>query len=217
MPNKRYKIHKINNEPNSLVNNEFWKNIPALFIEKYLWIENNYQPKVEVKICYSNSCFYLYFKVFEDEITAKFTKINDPVHKDSCVEFFINLFPLKTKEYFNFEINSIGTIHIGFGAVGNRISLPITDIKKIQIESTLNFPIIGQYEKDYWEVYYKIPISILEKYYGIPFKSENAKGNFYKCGDETKYEHYGVWNNIQSVKPNFHLPEFFGDLSFCSN
>ncbi len=55
---------------------------------------------------------------------------------------------------------------------------------------------------------------IFEKYYEQSFNPRSARGNFYKCGDETKSEHYGMWNNIDSPKPNFHLPECFGDFIF---
>ena len=48
----------------------------------------------------------------------------------------------------------------------------------------------------------------------IPQKDEMLEANFYKCGDETVTPHYLSWNLIQSDKPNFHLPEFFGLINF---
>ena len=38
------------------------------------------------------------------------------------------------------------------------------------------------------------------------------KGNFYKCGDDTKYPHFGCWNEVVWEEPDFHRPECFGDL-----
>lgn len=214
LKNKEYKILKNNHETSLFEDSNFWKEIPELSIINYLWINNNYRPKVVAKLCYSDSHLFTYFKVCETEITARFTKINDPVHKDSCVEFFVDLFPNETDKYFNFEINPLGTIHVGYGEVGSRIRLTEEDIKLIEINSTLTKPVVGNYGQAYWEVFYKIPISLFEKYYGMNFIAEDAKGNFYKCGDESKFEHYGVWNYIDSVKPNFHLPKYFGDLIF---
>ncbi len=209
-----YKIIKVGNEPESITNSNFWENINPLRIQQYLWLENGYKPKTEAKVCYSERNLFVNFKVYENEVTAKYERINDPVHKDSCVEFFVNLFPTKTEKYFNFEINPLGTIHVGFGALGNRKKLTKVDIKMIEINSSLKTPIVGIYGNTYWEVYYKIPISLFEQHYELIFNAENAKGNFYKCGDESKYEHYGVWNNVDSTKPNFHLPQYFGDLVF---
>lgn len=214
MPDRKYKILKIKEEYDLLANNDFWENIPAITIKDYLWMKNNYRPKVFAKVCYSEDYLFVYFKAYEDEITARFVKTNDPVHKDSCVEFFVNLFSGKSAEYFNFEVNAIGTMHAGFGAPGKRFALPVDEIAKIKIVSSIKAPVKGKYGSNNWQVCYKIPVSLFEKYYRINFNKENAKGNFYKCGDETKYEHYGVWNLVHSKKINFHLPKDFGDLSF---
>ena len=214
MKTKSYTIKKVEESINYLNDNRLWKDISFISIEDYLWSKNNYQPRVQVKSCYTNKNILIYFKAFEEEITARYTKINDPVHKDSCVEFFVNLFPQKSDKYFNFEFNAIGTNHTGFGALGKRTKLPPEDIQLIDINSTERKPIIGKYGSDNWDLICKIPISLLEKYYELPFNYGDAKGNFYKCGDESKFEHFGVWNNINSNKPNFHVPTFFGDLIF---
>jgi hypothetical protein len=41
---------------------------------------------------------------------------------------------------------------------------------------------------------------------------KRMKGNFQKCGDKTKFPHYGSWNRIDTPEPDFHRPEYFGDL-----
>lgn len=215
LKSKKHKIQKVNNEPAPLWNNGFWKSIPVLSIDNYLWMENNYKPKVEFRICYTIEYLLVNFKAYENEITARVTQINDPVHKDSCVELFLNLFPNTSNKYFNFETNAIGAIHVGFGAVGNRTSLSIEDIEMIELKSKLTKPIQGTYGDDSWEVFYKIPFTLFEKHYNSKFNFGESIGNFYKCGDETKFEHYGVWNHIESTIPNFHLPYYFGDLIFC--
>lgn len=214
MSNKKYHIVKVKESPKLLNTKDFWKEVSCLKIDNYLWIHNGYKPEVEVKICYSNEFLFAYFKVYEKEITATYTEINDPVHKDSCVELFINLFPDITDKYFNFEVNAIGTMHVGFGAIGNRASLTEYEIKEIEIYSTIKSPLNGLHGSEYWETFYKIPIDVFEKHYKLKFKAAEAKGNFYKCGDNAKYEHYGVWNKIDSEKPNFHLPNYFGELIF---
>ena len=177
-------------------------------------MKNSYEPKVEAKLCYSDEYLLVYFRTYEDEITARFTKTNDPVHKDSCVELFLNPFPNETNKYINFEINPIGTIHVGFGALGSRSNLPIEEIESIKIITSVQAPVVGEYGSESWKVYCQIPISLFEKYYEKSFNPRLASGNFYKCGDETKHEHYGMWNQVDAPKPNFHLPECFGDFIF---
>ena len=43
---------------------------------------------------------------------------------------------------------------------------------------------------------------------------EKLMGNFYKCADGTDSPHYVSWSPIKTEKPNFHCPEFFGELIF---
>ena len=43
-------------------------------------------------------------------------------------------------------------------------------------------------------------------------RGEVIKGNFYKCGDKTEIPHFGMWSPIDSEKPNFHQPQFFGEM-----
>ena len=41
---------------------------------------------------------------------------------------------------------------------------------------------------------------------------EKLLGNFYKCGDATLLPHYLSWSQIDTEQPDFHRPEFFGEL-----
>ena len=85
-------------------------------IDHYLWLDNDYRPRVEIRACYSRRYIYLSFKVFESRIRARFTRFQDPVYKDSCVELFINPFPEKASAFFikSFAISSLSrqAVHI---------------------------------------------------------------------------------------------------------
>jgi hypothetical protein len=43
---------------------------------------------------------------------------------------------------------------------------------------------------------------------------ETIRANFYKCGDSTAVPHYLSWSHIATETPDFHRPEFFGELYF---
>ena len=47
-------------------------------------------PKVSFKIAHGNDCICIKYDVVEHEVLARFRNTNDPVYKDSCVEFFIS-------------------------------------------------------------------------------------------------------------------------------
>ncbi|NOX17897.1 MAG: hypothetical protein GXO87_06405 [Chlorobi bacterium] len=214
MKKKKHIVTKTNKSAELFSQPLFRKDVPVLTIENYLWMNNNYEPKTEVKICYSDDFLFLFFEAFEKEIRATYTEINSPVYKDSCVEFFFNPFPELTEKYFNFEINPLGTMLCEFGRLRERTFLSVDEIREIEIVASVTAPVKGFHGSDSWKIFCKIPTALFEKYYRKKISFGKASGNFYKCGDETKFKHYGAWNKIVSRKPDFHLPEIFGELIF---
>lgn len=192
-----------------------WNKIASIEIDNFPWDNNGYRPRTEVKMVYSNSFLKIHFKSFEKEIKTVYSNVNDPVYEDSCVEFFFSPILSKEKNYMNFEINAIGTYLIGFGPYnGDRIRITNEDINTFSINTSVTEESVKNYEEDFWTITITLPFTFIEKYFGkLNFHSGyKFKGNFYKCGDKTKFSHYGCWNLINNDVPNFHLPDFFGTL-----
>jgi len=63
-----------------------------------------------------------------------------------------------------------------------------------------------------WELTIKIPFNLI----GIDPANlpEKLLGNFYKCADGTDSMHFVTWSPVKTEKPDFHCPEFFGELYF---
>jgi hypothetical protein len=194
----------------------FWQALPVLTIDRYLWVDNGYSPPVEARLCYSPQNLYVFFKVFEPKIRIQFTKFQDPVYKDSCAEFFINPFPEKKVGYVNIETNAIGAVLIAIGPDRrSRARISRGDLKGFEIVTSVKKPLEGVHDAEYWTLIYKLPLALFEKYYGAKIKPGCvARGNFYKCGDETDFPHYGAWSPVFVAAPDFHRPEFFGTLRF---
>jgi len=190
--------------------------VPALRIQNYLWLDNGYKPDVEARLCYSGRFLYVRFEVAESKIRARFMSFQDPVYKDSCVEFFVDPFPDRKLGYINFETNALGTMLVAIGrGRKNRVSLTRADFEVIDITASIKAPIDGPTGGDFWTLCYRLPLSLFEKYYGEkPGPGLIAKGNFTKCGDETEFPHYGAWSIINSPQPDFHRPEYFGKIVF---
>jgi hypothetical protein len=197
-------------------NPAFWENLPALTIDHYLWLDNGYAPRVEVKLCWSALNLYVFFKVFESEITVRFAEFQDPVYKDSCVELFVDPFPEKNVGYVNIETNAIGAvlIAVGPGRTG-RTPIPRDDLKGFEIVSALKKPMQGPHGAEFWTLTYRLPLALFEKYYNGKIRpGRRARANFYKCGDDAAPAHYGAWSPVLCAEPDFHRPEFFGSLRF---
>ena len=140
-------------------------------------------------------------------IRAENTGVLDQPCQDSCLEFFLSA-AAQDVRYINIELNPKLCLYFGFGT-GNgdlmRILLP--DGAK-----TLNAA--SERTANGWDVTYEIPFQLLRLFFPDFAPSGTIRGNFYKCGDLTAQEHYLAWNRVDAERPNFHLPEYFGELIF---
>ncbi len=219
MATKKYNVLKRKNDSVNFLEEELWNDVNEAIIEKdsYQWMNNGYTPTVIIKMFHTDDNIYLKFKVIEKKVTIRYTQFGSPVWKDSCVEFFFNPFPEQSEEFFNIEINAIGVPLIGVGKINSdtkRYYFNEEELKKVEIIPSIKKAIIGEHGAEYWNIHLKIPKSFFENYYGQKITTQNGIANFYKCGDETEFEHYGAWNRIDNPTPNFHLPKYFGKISF---
>jgi hypothetical protein len=61
-----------------------------------------------------------------------------------------------------------------------------------------------------WELCVRIPFHLMD--IDADHLPPKLLGNFYKCADATDQPHYVSWNPIKTEKPDFHRPEFFGEI-----
>ena len=179
------------------------------------WKEFSYKPQVSFRIAHEDSLMFLKYYVKEEHVLAKQSEPNTAVHRDSCVEFFVD--PMQDGNYYNFEFNCIGTTHLAYGpGRGERTFIPAEMIKnKIKTWSTLgNVPFEEKSETYEWEMVIVIPSSIFTYNKGFSFSKLTSNANFYKCGDNTTKKHYLSWNPVKTPNPDFHRPEYFGLLKF---
>lgn len=183
-------------------------------IDKINWTNFPYKPRVNFKIAHNGSEIYLQYKVEEKYIRAKYLNDNENVWTDSCVELFIS--PVNDGSYYNIEFNCIGTNLVGFGYEKANRERAKSDITSgITRLSSLGNMSIEQQEGDFsWLLTLIIPVEVFFKHRLKSLSGLSAKANFYKCGDELKEAHYLSWMPITFNRPNFHLPEFFGDIYF---
>ena len=191
------------------------QNTPLNKVDWLEWEEFPYQPEVGFRIAHDDSLLFLKYYVKEEHVLARRTDPNSAVHRDSCVEFFVD--PAQNGNYYNFEFNCIGTTHLAYGpGRGKRTFIPPELIKqKIKTWSTLGKESFeeksGAFE---WEMLVVIPSSIFTYDEGLCFSKLVSNANFYKCGDDTTKRHYLSWNPVKTPKPDFHRPEYFGILNF---
>jgi hypothetical protein len=179
------------------------------------WKEFSYRPEVRFSIAWDPQHIVYKFYVHESVIRARFTEDNAPVWQDSTVEFFVS--PAEDGVYYNFEINCIGTCLAQKG----RSRSPRENLQPDVIEKIRRFPSLGvaPFEEktgDFsWDLMVMIPAEVFVDHKVEISKDKTFRANFYKCGDGLSRPHYLSWNPIDTENPDFHRPEFFGELKFC--
>ncbi|MCK5730224.1 MAG: hypothetical protein KAH68_04065 [Draconibacterium sp.] len=177
------------------------------------WSEFPYRPDLKFRIAHNKNEIWLKYYVTEKNILAKATLTNGDVYKDSTVEFFISI---DNKNYYNFEFNCIGTIHLAHGAGRGKRNLINSDIaEKIEIKSSLgNQPFEEKSGNFIWEMMIRIPVECFVFDNITSLHELKATANFYKCGDETSEPHFVTWKPIGTKNPDYHQPEFFREVYF---
>ena len=182
--------------------------LPKHAIDIAPWPAFPYVPKVQFSIAHNNECIFLKYSVEEEVLKAVYHIPDDPVYKDSCVEFFI---AFDEEGYYNIEWNAIGTCKLNFGKDRNsRLVVPEEWIKRINYLSSIQNTSSGVR----WSLTLMIPCSLFSQHALTSFSGMIASANFYKCGDDLPTPHFLCWNKIDRPTPDFHVPEGFGEIQF---
>ncbi len=185
-------------------------------IENCNWpVEFPYSPEVGFRIAHSGDALYVKYSVTEDCVMANVGEDNGEVWTDSCVEFFISF---DDTGYYNFEFTCIGRMLLGFRKEKpNCVHADTTILDTIERIPSLGVDcfaeVIGDGQE--WDIMVRIPVSAFFKHdFGGGLSGVSASANFYKCGDKLSKPHFLSWSPIVTSSPNFHCPEYFGDIVF---
>jgi hypothetical protein len=178
------------------------------------WNEFPYKPEVSFSIGYTDREILLKYYITEQYFKAEKTETNQMVCEDSCVEFFVS--PAEDGIYYNLEFNGIGTCLLGIGtgrADSTRVDPAI--VSKIRRKTSAgNTPVKERKGPFSWTITIAIPAEVFFRHEMKELKGKTVRANFYKCGDMLTVPHFVTWNPVGTEKPDYHRPEFFGQMRF---
>ena len=196
--------------------------IPALFKKSYKtyhkaehvnWpAEFPYCPRMEFAVAHTNDAFLVHYRIEEQSVRAIAKNDNDSVWEDSCAEFFIS--PASDGLYYNIECNCAGTLLLGVGEGRNNRQLAAPEITQ-QIDRWASLgrtPFDTRNQPTQWELALRIPYSVFFRHNITSLDGLTLRANFYKCGDNLPVPHFISWNPIGTPTPDFHCPQFFGEV-----
>ena len=193
-----------------------WSSVPVLDISVFPWYETGTKQKTQVKIVANDDTLFIQIIAQDKYSFARQTELNHMlVCTDSCVEFFFSPSGVLGSSYVNLEVNCCGTLHLAYGAGrDNRkfISLEAASLIARQTSILSAVKIESEDDKE-WRVEIALPFAAIEQLTGEPVNKDKWFANFYRCGGRTEPQ-YAVWNNIDVPEPDYHRPEYFGELIF---
>lgn len=187
----------------------------SVSLECVNWPSFSYCPEVKASLSFDDSSVRIRFDVAEDHVLATETSDNHPVCVDSCVEAFI--MTADGRNYINFECNPLGTLLAARRATRKEKS-PLCPEELALVRRRGSHVGASPFElrqsggsPQLWWLEMEIPFSLL----GYTGRPDSLRFNLYKCGDRTDRPHYLSLFPVLSDKPDFHRPEYFGDMLFC--
>ncbi len=181
------------------IDDKTWDSAEVAKVGTVNWKEYPYKPNMEARILYSDYAIHVKLTTDEKGLVAVQREQNSAVCDDSCMEFFFR--PNENDpHYINFELNPFGTIYMSVRTSRYDFYFPAEDKKY--------FGVVSEVDSDEWSVMFSVPFEFIDREVGGHTKK--MYGNFQKCGGEQK--HYLSYYPIETEKPDFHRPEFFGDF-----
>ncbi len=176
-------------------------------MKSYHWeSEQPYRPFTFCKMGVVGDTLTAMLKCYESEPRAVYSKRDDPMYLDSCLEFFVA--PVEGRaEYVNVESNSKGAFlcEFGDGKYNRRLSADLTEL------SPQVTPFFGEDENgEFWGVKVELTKGFICSIYNCDdFSYGSIKANFYKCGDGCEIPHYIAFAPVTTLPPGFHNPDCF--------
>lgn len=155
-------------------------------------------PNATARLLYSENGITVRLETDEKPLLGREKRRNGDIYLDSCLEFFVR--PEGEVEYLNFEMNPLGTLHLGLGKDRYGRTFPEIPDEVFDIKCT--------FEDDKWQLKLYVPFTVFDEIFGK--HTDVFEGNLYNCGEETEKIHFLTWCKIETEKADFHRPEYFG-------
>ncbi len=165
-----------------------------------------YRPNTYFKMGVVGEDLVAILKCYEENPRAVFENRDDPIYRDSCLEFFVAPFEGR-EEYVNVEMNSKGAFLCEFGK---------GKFDRVFVSSlTEGSPIVEAFKgEDMQGAFWAVTVKLTKEFLSELYQAENVdfttvKANFYKCGDDCEIQHYLAFSPVTTLPPGFHNPECF--------
>ena len=188
------------------VNSADWAKVQAMSIDECRWSPNK-APAAEVKaMLVEGEALMFLVKSFAAPARAENILPDSSVWEDSCLEAF---FSFDGVNYVNLEVNANSALRASVGTERHG--------RKFLKDMAIVMPKVeARVVEDGWQVQFTVPAETIKAIWNLDIAPGTSfRANFYSCGDKTPVPHYASWSPIDTEKPDFHRPEYFGIVNIA--
>ncbi len=193
-----------------------WQQAPPLTDFHFNWYKSGDKEKTVAKILWDDDHLYISFYCQDKHIAAEVTERHGPVSLDDAVEAFISPNPAKIRNYYGFEMNVIGTM-LNFIRADWYAGPFFTEPDGVRLKTSYPGLRVKHDSPDdtHWILEVAIPFSNFAKdaAHTPPQDGDQWRLNLNRAGGKTNAQ-YSTWSPITTDRPNFHVPESFGWVTF---
>ena len=196
-----------------------WQDMAHVDLGNYMGDRPVHFPDTRVKVGHDDEALYLHYRVEDRYVRAVAEADQGRIWEDSCVEFFFTPGPELSDLYFNLEMNCSGKILLHFhpGGGGETVILSAEECGAVERVHSLPDGVEPEIsEAVTWQLACRLPLDLIAAHAPITRPEPGAawRVNFYKCADQSSHPHWLTWSPVDFHRPNFHLPQYFGTLTF---
>jgi len=182
------------------------------------WWTAGEREQTVAKILWDDENLYIGYHCLDKNISAAVTERHGPVSLDDSVEAFISPNPAKVRNYYGFEMNVIGTM-LNFIRADWHQGPFFTEPEGVLL-GTSHMGVLAKTDtpgEDHWVLEIAIPFRnfVRDAAHTPPHEGDVWRLNLNRAGGKTNAQ-YSTWSPVRTERPNFHVPEAFGEVRFVN-
>ena len=193
-----------------------WARASTPLTLQFLWeAQTGAKQRTAARLLWDADALYVAYDVEDADITAQFTRRDDPTYRDDAAEIFINPNPDQETVYYGFEWNARGVLY-DYLNYNSRTLFKRFDATGVQMATRITGTLNDRTDTDRgWTLEVAIPWANFEELSRRPPTVGAVwKANVNRWDGVEPDRRMSIWSDPQQANAWPHVPSRFGELVF---
>ncbi len=197
------------------LNEAAWKASPVLELSFPWDTQTGAKQKTRVRLLWDDANLYIAYECEDSDISAQFSRRDDPTYRDDAVEAFVNPQPAQLDTYVGFEMNARAVMY-DYVYFQTKQLFKRWDIQGFQLATKIDGTLNARGDQDRgWSLEVAIPFAELEPLAnGAPKPGERWTINFNRWDGTEPHRRLSMWSDSGLERPHPHAAKRFGGIRF---